>query len=122
MTSFTPFRPMSKEEIADVLGVSARTVENWVNEGLVPAPKKLGNRVYWHPNVFYAWLDSYLLSDSPGTEVSPRVANAPQAKTERTKRAQRLNDAESSLGEVAKLRANSKAKLASLMSSNEGYQ
>lgn len=45
---------MSKEEIADVLGISSRTVENWVNDGIMLTPIKLGNRVYWHPNVFYA--------------------------------------------------------------------
>ena len=111
MTSFTPFRPMSKEEIADVLGVSSRTIENWVNEGIVPAPKKLGNRVYWHPNVFYAWLDAYLLSDSLG----PEVANAPQTKPECVKRVRHSKDPESPSGELSKLRANSAAKLAALM-------
>ncbi|MDR3369063.1 helix-turn-helix domain-containing protein [Rhodoferax sp.] len=115
MTSPAPFRPMSKDEIADVLGVSARTVENWVNDGIVPAPKKLGNRVYWHPNVFYAWLDAYLLSDCLGTEVGPDVANAPQAKTDGIKQARHSKDPESATGEIAKLRANTAAKLAKMM-------
>lgn len=52
-----PFKPLTKDDIADVLGLSLRTVENWVNDGTLPLPKKLGNRVYWHPGVFYSWLD-----------------------------------------------------------------
>ncbi len=115
MTSPAPFRPLSKEEIANVLGISSRTVENWVNDGIVPAPKKLGNRVYWHPNVFYAWLDDYLLSDSLGTEVGPEVAEAPEAKTDGVKRTRRSKDPESAAGELAKLRAKSVAKFAKLM-------
>ncbi len=115
MTIPAPFRPLSKEEIADVLGVSSRTVENWVNDGIVPAPKKLGNRVYWHPNVFYAWLDAYLLSDSLGAEVGLDVANAPQARADGVKRTRHLKDPESATGELSKLRANSAAKLAALM-------
>ena len=51
-----PFRPLKKEDVADVLGVSVRTVENWVDDGLLIAPKKLGNRVSWHPTAFYGWL------------------------------------------------------------------
>jgi len=115
MTSPAPFRPLSKEEIADVLGISSRTVENWVNDGIVPAPKKLGNRVYWHPNVFYAWLDAYLLSDSLSTEVGSELSNAPQTKADGVKRARRAKDPESASGEISKLRTNSVAKLAALM-------
>lgn len=44
MNAATAFKPLSKEDIADVLGVSIRTIENWVNEGILPAPTKLGNR------------------------------------------------------------------------------
>lgn len=52
MTICNAFKPLTKEHIADVLGVSLRTIENWVGDGTLPAPKKLGNRVYWHPNAF----------------------------------------------------------------------
>ena len=44
MTTANAFKPLSKEDLADVLGVSIRTIENWVNEGILPAPTKLGNR------------------------------------------------------------------------------
>ena len=53
MTIYNTFKPLTKEHIADVPGISFRTIENWVGDGTLPAPKKLGNRVYWHPNAFY---------------------------------------------------------------------
>ncbi len=31
MTTAAAFRPLSKEDIADVLGVSIRTIENWID-------------------------------------------------------------------------------------------
>lgn len=83
MSPITAFKPMSKEDVADVLGVSVRTVENWVNEGTLPAPTKLGNRVYWHPNAFYAWLDQRLSgeglrsSEPRANEESTRVTSLP---------------------------------------------
>lgn len=54
------FKPLTKDDIAEILGVSQRTIENWVNDGTVPVPKRLGNRVYWHPTVFYGWLEQRL--------------------------------------------------------------
>jgi excisionase family DNA binding protein len=60
-----PFKPLTKDDIAEVLGVSLRTIENWVNDGTLRAPKKVGNRVYWHPNTFYTWLEEVLTSDAP---------------------------------------------------------
>jgi predicted DNA-binding transcriptional regulator AlpA len=54
------FVPLSKQAVADILGISVRSVENWINEGILPTPVKLGNRVYWHPDVFYEWLSNRL--------------------------------------------------------------
>ena len=65
-----PFRPLKKEDVADVLGVSVRTVENWVDDGLLIAPKKLGNRVYWHPTAFYGWLEQRLTEECAADESS----------------------------------------------------
>ncbi|MBS0592728.1 MAG: helix-turn-helix domain-containing protein [Proteobacteria bacterium] len=78
MTTATAFRPLSKEDLADVLGVSIRTIENWVNDGILPAPTKLGNRVYWHPNTFYAWLDRRLSADAATAEAVQDSAPEPQ--------------------------------------------
>lgn len=89
-----PFRPLKKEDIADVLGVSVRTVENWVDDGLLIAPRKLGNRVYWHPVAFYGWLEQRLtvngeadhsdelsIQSVPSASVRPRQKQTAERKT-----------------------------------------
>ena len=58
------FTPLSKQDVAGVLGVSIRTVENFVARGRMPAPAHIGARVLWHPDVFYAWLDYALRNGS----------------------------------------------------------
>jgi excisionase family DNA binding protein len=55
-----PFKPLTKTDVAEILGVSIRTVENLVSQGRMPAPAHIGARVLWHPDVFYAWLDQTL--------------------------------------------------------------
>ncbi|MCO5119736.1 MAG: helix-turn-helix domain-containing protein [Burkholderiaceae bacterium] len=76
MNTAAAFEPLTKEDVADVLGVSVRTIENWVNDGTLPAPKRLGNRVYWHPGVFFGWLEHRLMDDEPkgaGQLMAPSV-------------------------------------------------
>ena len=53
--------PIPIEEAAKILGKSVRTLENWFGERkLMPEPVKIGGSRYWHPAVFYQWLDSRL--------------------------------------------------------------
>ncbi len=59
-TQNAAFVPLTKQAAADHLDISVRSVENWINEGILPAPVKLGNRVYWHPDVFFGWLSKRL--------------------------------------------------------------
>lgn len=71
MTTPSAFTPLTKQAVADSLGISIRSVENWINDGTLPAPAKLGNRVYWHPDVYYDWLSNRLKaapSDEPLSE------------------------------------------------------
>jgi excisionase family DNA binding protein len=63
MTNFLVFKPLSKDDVAEVLGVSVRTIENWVSEGTLLAPVKFGGRVYWHPKRFFEGLDRRLSGD-----------------------------------------------------------
>lgn len=84
----TEFRPLTKECVADVLGVCVRTIDNWVNDGTLIAPRKLGSRPYWHPRTFYAWLDQALSappagenSDAPDTATGQHPPKAPPSTT-----------------------------------------
>ena len=107
----TAFKPLTKDDIAEVLGVSLRTIENWVNDGTVPAPKRLGNRVYWHPTVFYGWLEQRLTAAEDHGQndgaVAP-IASAHQASMP----ARGTRQAKTELG---RLRNSQSAKLEALM-------
>jgi hypothetical protein len=57
MTTPAAFKPLSRNDVADILGVTVRTIENHIASGVLPAPAAIGNRRYWHLDVFYAWLE-----------------------------------------------------------------
>jgi len=56
----SPYQPITKEDAARILSVSKRTIDNWLADGTIVQPKSIGRRLYWHPDVFYAWLDERL--------------------------------------------------------------
>jgi phage terminase Nu1 subunit (DNA packaging protein) len=56
----TPYQPITKEDAARILSVSKRTIDNWLADGTIVQPNNIGRRLYWHPDVFYAWLDERL--------------------------------------------------------------
>jgi predicted DNA-binding transcriptional regulator AlpA len=77
-----PFVPMTKEAVAAVLECTTRTIENMVNSGELPRPIRIAGRAFWHPEVFYAWLDSLLRGELVGVEsdVLPAVVSAAENK------------------------------------------
>ena len=78
------FKPLTKADVAEVLGISVRTVENWVDEKLLDAPAKVGARVYWHPDDFYGWLERQLRVSKDITAPSAVSATPPQKRLEKT--------------------------------------
>ncbi len=112
MTSINAFKPLSKEDLTEVLGVSPRTIENWVNDGVLPAPTKLGNRVYWHPNKFYAWLDRRLSDDSDAAVAEPAADTAAAPTREKSKVRSQPATAKT---ELDKVRSRTQAQLDALM-------
>lgn len=72
------FRPVTKEAAAEILSVSVRTIENWITSGTMPAPASIAGRRYWHPKVFFAWLDHALaISAAPSDEFGAQVPSVP---------------------------------------------
>lgn len=67
----SPFKPLTREDAADILGVSLGTLDKLIASGTLPAPRTIGGcrRQYWHPDCFYAWLDQQLRAD-PQTETT----------------------------------------------------
>lgn len=112
MSASNAFKPLSKNDLADVLGVSIRTIENWVNDGTLPGPSKLGNRVYWHPNTFYAWLDRRLSADASAADAPPEVAPVQALKPEKSKARSQPATAKN---ELEKVRGRTQAQLDELM-------
>jgi predicted DNA-binding transcriptional regulator AlpA len=108
MTTSFAFTPLTKQAVADSLGISIRSVENWINDGILPAPAKLGNRVYWHPDVYFGWLSQRLKADS-----SAEPQSAPAQVPEPIRRAPASADKT-----VVSLRASTERKLARLQGLN----
>jgi excisionase family DNA binding protein len=107
------FKPMTKDDVAEVLGLSLRTVENWVNEGTLPSPTKLGNRVYWHPGVFYSWLERCLTVAHAQDEMVPQGCTV----TLTGEQARKSKSAtKSPKTELEKFRARDRAKLDAMLS------
>jgi predicted DNA-binding transcriptional regulator AlpA len=53
-------KPMTKEMVADFMSIAPRTVESWVQQGILPKPTVIGRRAYWHPKAIHTWLNSRL--------------------------------------------------------------
>jgi predicted DNA-binding transcriptional regulator AlpA len=81
-----PFKPLMREDVVDVLNISLSTLDTMVCEGSIPLPRRIGScrRLYWHPDVFFEWLDSYLRSDENAVRASSETES--DADGERTSR------------------------------------
>jgi excisionase family DNA binding protein len=76
-----PFTPITREEAAKRLSVSLGTIDNMIEHGEMPKPKAIGRarRLYWHPEIFFAWLDKMLREEaapSPDTNAGDATSQA----------------------------------------------
>lgn len=104
----TPFKPLTQPDAAEILGISIRTVQNWIDEGILKAPRKIGGRVYWHPAVFYGWLEQQLCC--PDESPAARQGGPTPAKSRAEKSPLPVKS------EKERLRARDEDKLAALLS------
>ena len=65
----TPFTPLTKQDIQRICQVSLRTIDYWLKRGIIPTPMTIpgSRKVYWHPDVFYGWLNQRLLGSATAT-------------------------------------------------------
>lgn len=54
--SVTPFKPLTKADAAQVLGVCTKSIDNYIRDGLLPQPARFAGRDLWHPDDFYGFL------------------------------------------------------------------
>jgi excisionase family DNA binding protein len=82
----SPFRPITREEAANILKVSLSTLDNIVAAGVMPAPRSIpgSRRKYWHPEVFYPWLNQQLRPqtsvDAPASAAALPTPGKPQGR------------------------------------------
>jgi excisionase family DNA binding protein len=109
----SPFKPITREEAAEVLCVSLSTLDNMVASGAMPAPGSIpgSRRRYWHPDVFYSWLDQQLRK-----EVSETTAQAPAPELQSRKQRGRGSAPQ---GIADRARARNAARIAELNSGGE---
>lgn len=64
MSSVSPFTPITRDDAARIMKKSVRTLENWCDDTTMPRPASIGGSRYWHPDVFYGWLDAKLRGET----------------------------------------------------------
>lgn len=82
MTDAAPIKPLTREDVASLLGVSDKTIDKMVREGSLPRPWQLGScrRLYWHPDDWNLWIERQRLGgsdqkDAPVTPIEPACAH-----------------------------------------------
>lgn len=83
--SVEPFVPITKKRACELLQVSLRTLDYFIEQGAMPAPAHIGRHCYWHPEVFFGWLASRLGAPDADTSPVPRSQTDP-APAPRTRR------------------------------------
>ena len=83
MNHSEPIKPLTREDVASLLGVSDKTIDKLIREGSLPKPWQLGTcrRLYWHPNDWNAWIERQRLgdpslADAPAMPIEPEPAKA----------------------------------------------
>ncbi|MGK5008933.1 helix-turn-helix transcriptional regulator [Janthinobacterium sp. MDB2-8] len=107
----TPFVPMTKEAVAAVLDCTTRTIENLVKSGGIPTPTLLAGRVFWHPDVFYSWLDSALRGGGTDGHRSDQSVGSTDDEALEVKVTGRLNSSGKSNDPVSRMKAKQAARM-----------
>lgn len=75
MNSALSFAPLTPKDAAEVMKKCVRTLDNWCRDAVMPEPATLGGSRYWHPDVFYGWLDAKLKRQDWDRELLAQAAN-----------------------------------------------
>lgn len=74
--SVAPFKPVTKADAAQVLGVCTKSIDNYIRDGLLPQPARFAGRDLWHPDDFYGFLSAKLRSGQATSTVESVDATA----------------------------------------------
>lgn len=81
MAPASPLKPLTKEDVADLLSITPRCVEKWVEQGVLPRWKKIGGRSFYHPQVFSDWLEEVLMAPDADEAEGPKPVAATRPKS-----------------------------------------
>lgn len=56
---------LTKDEVAETLRVSVRTITDYMGKGLLPQPRKLGRRLLWSDAELFNWVDAMRKTETP---------------------------------------------------------
>lgn len=68
MTDLSTFKLVTKADAAAIFAVCTKSIDNYIKQGLLPAPVQFMSKEYWHPEEFTAFLDGLF---KRSTEVEP---------------------------------------------------
>lgn len=71
MVSSSGFRLLSKADAAAVFGVCLKTIDNYIESGLLPRPVQFASKAYWHPEEFQSFIDKTFRTTAPATAEEP---------------------------------------------------
>lgn len=72
---------VTKDIAAEVFSVSVKTIDNYIKDGLLPAPKRFVSKEYWHPDDFRGFLARTFRAHSYINEGGTSVTEALQGET-----------------------------------------
>jgi hypothetical protein len=78
MSDLTNFRLVTSADAATVFGVSVKTINNYIRDGLLRSVH-FGSRDYWHPLDFEAYLARTFRRDPDAIQGSSGTPEAPSA-------------------------------------------
>ncbi len=81
MDPTTGFRLVTKADAAAVFGVCVRTIDNYINEGLLPRPVQFASKEFWHPESFQAFIDRTFREPASNTEEQSSAQQVPDRPT-----------------------------------------
>lgn len=53
-----PRKLLTKNDVAALFGITTTSINPWIAAGKIPAPMRIGRRVYWRPETLGVFLDN----------------------------------------------------------------
>ena len=58
-------RLVTRADVAQIFGVCIKTIDNYIDQGLLPQPVQFASREYWHPEDMRSFIDATFRRTAP---------------------------------------------------------